>query len=330
MNKWNIEALAKLAEGFDSAAWPRVALSAEVENEFFDSGSIALAVKAIREQMLAGEKLTQWLDRYSIPKGVPSRVGVVMAGNIPMVGFFDLLCVVAAGHSATVKLSSKDAVMMGYVVEMMTGAGFDVEVADRIDRYDVDAVIVTGSDGAVSHFRNEFMGLPSIFRGSRHSVAVIESVEKVNQELLDDMFTYWGLGCRNVSHLLIRQEVDIQEIASKFSGMEGGYDYLKFKPFGDSYRYNRAMSKINGAEGACDCGYFMLEPTGIGHVPTLAQVGYSFYRDPQQLDLLLEANSSVLQCVSRAPYGECQSPQLWDYADGVDVMNFLFNLYYKA
>lgn len=326
MNKWNVDALAELALGFDSELWRGVAKAAERENEFFDSSSIALAVRAIWEDMLSVENLRRWLSAYRLPEGEPKRVGVVMAGNIPMVGLFDLLCVALSGHRATVKLSSKDSVMMGYVVEMMAGVGFDVEVADRIDRYDVDAVIVTGSDGAVSHFRREFKGLPSVFRGARHSVAVVESADQVNEGLVEDMFSYWGLGCRNVSHLLVCRGVDVADLASRFAQIERGHEYLKFKPFGDSYRYAKAMGAMGGG-GAMDCGYFVLKQAELNQLPGLAQVGYSFYDDPQELDRLLAAHSSQLQCVSRSPYGACQHPALWDYADGVDVMEFLLNLY---
>lgn len=327
MDKWNIEALADLAQGFDRQAWSRVAMAAESENEFFDSDSIARAVGAIKQDMLSVDKLEKWLGGYVQPQGQPRRVGIVMAGNIPMVGFFDLLCVVASGHRASVKLSSKDAVMMRYVVDVMAGVGFDVEVVDRLDRYDVDAVVVTGSDSAVSHFMGEFSGLPSLFRGSRHSVAVVESVDQVGRELLDDMFSYWGLGCRNVSHLLVAKGVDMGELSQRFACLEGGAELLKFKSFGDSYRYARAMGVLGGRAEVYDCGCFVLSPSSVDQLPALAQVGYSFYSDPQQLDNILEVHQDVLQCVSRAPYGDCQSPQLWDYADGVDLMQFLIDLY---
>lgn len=329
MTKWNIEALAELARGFESKDWERVSRAAEVENEFFDADNIAYAVDAIKCQMIDKEKLSRWLSAYFLPRGDAKRVGIVMAGNIPMVGFFDLLCVVAAGHKASVKLSSKDSAMMGYVTQVMVGAGFDVEVVDRLDRYDVDAVIVTGSDEAVAFYRSEFKGLPAIFRGSRHSVAVVDRAWDVNERLVDDMFRYWGLGCRNVTHLLIDRRVNMADMVARFADIAQGSKYLKFGVFSDSYRYSKAVSSMMDSS-AHDCGYFILKQSDLYKMPNLAQVDYSFYDNRSELDSIIKTHGTILQCVSIAPYGQCQCPELWQYADGVDVMEFLLNLYQES
>lgn len=177
---------------------------AAVENPWFLPQEIIRAVKAIRCEMLERQRLEAWAGAYP-PVRTPKRVLVVMAGNIPLVGFFDLLCVLASGHACRVKPSSKDTVLIGYVVDLLRtiDPAIPLRMAEQGER--LDAVIATGSDNANRYFRMLFGGIPSLLRGSRQSVAVLSGRETAAElsGLEEDIFAYSGLGCRNVSLLFL-------------------------------------------------------------------------------------------------------------------------------
>ena len=176
------------------------------ENGWFTPGDIRRAVKALCDEMLQEETLGRWLELYpTLPVAKPRRVLVIMAGNIPLVGFFDLLCVVASGHRCLVKPSGKDSALMLHVI----GQLLDIDPETAVELYDgttpVDAVIATGSDNANRYFRARYAGIPALLRGSRQSVAVLSGSESAAQlaGLSDDIWAYSGLGCRNVSLLFL-------------------------------------------------------------------------------------------------------------------------------
>lgn len=177
---------------------------AAVENPWFLPQEIVRAVKAIRCEMLERQRLEAWAGAYP-PVRTPKRVLVVMAGNIPLVGFFDLLCVLASGHACRVKPSSKDTVLIGYVVDLLRtiDPAIPLRMAEQGER--PDAVIATGSDNANRYFRMLFGGIPSLLRGSRQSVAILSGRETAAElsGLEEDIFAYSGLGCRNVSLLFL-------------------------------------------------------------------------------------------------------------------------------
>lgn len=286
-------------------------------NGWFTRADILRAVEAIRTEMLNREKLTAWLKNYT--KAVePKRVAVIMAGNIPLVGFFDLLCVVAAGHECHVKPSSKDSVLMRYVVEQLR----DIEPSIAIYNYSADATydmaIATGGDDANAYFREHFAGTRTLLRGSRHSVAVLngnESAEEL-QALHNDITAYSGLGCRSVSMLFVPR----------------GYvpDFKRGEAVNAKLRRNiqamRATLTIEGAE-FWDAGAFIMR-RGEDFAQSLAVVTLREYSDIEEVKKWIEENTEHIQCVvSRTdiPFGRAQYPALTDYADGVDTMRFLLD-----
>lgn len=302
--------------GSDDAS-NRIIDEAIAANGWFTRADILRAVEAIRSEMLDRDKLMVWLRNYT--KAVePKRVAVIMAGNIPLVGFFDLLCVVAAGHECHVKPSSKDSVLMRYVVEQLR----DIEPSIAIYDYSADATydmaIATGGDDANAYFREHFAGTRTLLRGSRHSVAVLngnESAEEL-QALYNDITAYSGLGCRSVSMLFV----------------PCGYvpDFKRGVAENSKLRRNiqamRATLTIEGAE-FWDAGAFIMR-RGEDFAQSLAVVTLREYADIEEVKKWIETNAEHIQCVvSRTdiPFGRAQYPALMDYADGVDTMRFLLD-----
>lgn len=295
----------------------RIIDEAIAANGWFTRTDILRAVEAIRTEMLDREKLMAWLKNYT--KAVePKRVAVIMAGNIPLVGFFDLLCVVAAGHECHVKPSSKDSVLMRYVVEQLRDIEPSIAIYDYSADVTYDMAIATGGDDANAYFREHFAGTRTLLRGSRHSVAVLngnESAEEL-QALHNDITAYSGLGCRSVSMLFVPR----------------GYvpDFKRGEAENVKLRRNiqamRATLTIEGAE-FWDAGAFIMR-RGEDFAQSLAVVTLREYADIEEVKKWIEENTEHIQCVvSRTdiPFGRAQYPALMDYADGVDTMRFLLD-----
>ena len=295
----------------------RIIDEAVAANGWFTRTDILRAVEAIRTEMLDREKLTAWLSHYT--KAVePKRVAVIMAGNIPLVGFFDLLCVVAAGHECHHKPSSKDRVLMRYVVEQLRDIESSIAIYDYSAEATYDMAIATGGDDANAYFREHFAGTRTLLRGSRHSVAVLngnESAEEL-QVLHNDITAYSGLGCRSVSMLFVPR----------------GYvpDFKRGVAENSKLRRNiqamRATLMIEGAE-FWDAGAFIMR-RGEDFAQSLAVVTLREYSDIEEVKKWIEENKEHIQCVvsrSDIPFGRAQYPALTDYADGVDTMRFLLD-----
>ncbi len=292
-------------------------------NGWFTPADIRRAVAAIAERMLSRERLKEWLSRYTTPVTKPRNVLVVMAGNIPLVGFFDLLCVVASGHRCLIKPSAKDRVLMEYIVDLLR----EIEPSAAVGFYDeaqsIDAVIATGGDNANRYFKARYAGIPSLLRGSRQSVAVLAGTETDAQlaGLADDIWAYSGMGCRSVSLLFLPR---------------GYRPVLKMPPVNAKYENNYRQEKA------------LLEMTGRPYVDlgravaveqrefpaALSRLAYVCYDSLEEVRSWLATHDSQLQCVvseslshsRRADFGQAQSPALTDYPDDRDVMDFLCSL----
>lgn len=290
-------------------------------NGWFTPAEVRRAVGAIARDMLNREKLETWLADYpAVPVVAPRRVLVVMAGNIPLVGFFDLLCTVVSGHRCLIKPSAKDSVLMEYIVALLR----DIDDSAPVEFYDgaspVDAVIATGSDNANRYFRARYAGIPSLLRGSRQSAAVLSGDETPEQlaGLADDIWAYSGLGCRSVSLLFLP---------------EGYEPTLQMTPVNDKYKNNylqaRALLAMQGHPfldlGAAVAVEQRAFPTA------LSQISYTHYKTPDEVAGWLAVHDDELQCVvteclphsRRAAFGCAQSPALTDYPDNRDVIAWL-------
>ena len=301
----------------------RIIRRAEQENGWFTEPEIRRAVEALRSEMLDQVRLRAWLAPYRVPVAVPRDVLVIMAGNLPLVGFFDLLCVVASGHRCLVKPSSKDRVLIGYAIDELKR----IDPATRVGYYDdaltPDAVIATGGDNANRYFRARFPGIPALLRGSRQSVAVLSGHETPEQlaGLSDDVFAYSGLGCRNVSLLFL----------------PGGCEPMLAPPpmspkYHNNYMQQRALLTLQGRSFR-DCGGALLLPMR-DFPPALSCIAYSHYERADEVSAWLEEHDSEVQCVvsdcllqsRQAPFGRAHSPAETDYPDDRDVMAFLAGL----
>lgn len=308
--------------GFGSDDVTRAVMNAACRaNGWFTPAEVRRAVGAIARDMLNREKLETWLADYpAVPVVAPRRVLVVMAGNIPLVGFFDLLCTVVSGHRCLIKPSAKDSVLMEYIVALLR----DIDDSAPVEFYDgaspVDAVIATGSDNANRYFRARYAGIPSLLRGSRQSAAVLSGDETPEQlaGLADDIWAYSGLGCRSVSLLFLP---------------EGYEPTLQMPPVNDKYKNNylqvRALLAMQGHPfldlGAAVAVEQRAFPTA------LSQISYTHYKTPDEVAGWLAVHDDELQCVvteclphsRRAAFGCAQSPALTDYPDNRDVIAWL-------
>lgn len=288
---------------------------AVAENGWFTPRDILQAVDAIRSEMLDREPLTAWLSAYNHASS-PKRVAVIMAGNIPLVGLFDLLCVIAAGHTCCVKPSSKDRVLMRYIIGLLR----EIEPAIRIEEYvatdHYDMAIATGGDDANAYFREHFATTRTLLRGSRHSIAILDGTESREelQGLYTDITSYSGLGCRSVSMLFVPRGY-----TPKFEGAPAHNPKLQ-----RNVQAMRATLTIEGVEHH-DCGAFLM-CKGEQFSNSLAVVTLQEYDDIEDVRAWIKDNADGIQCVVShhdIAFGRAQYPALTDYADGVDTMRFL-------
>lgn len=300
--------------GKDEAS-ARIIEDAVAENGWFTPRDILQAVDAIRSEMLDREPLTTWLSAYNRASS-PKRVAVIMAGNIPLVGLFDLLCVIAAGHTCCVKPSSKDRVLMRYIIGLLR----EIEPAIRIEEYvatdHYDMAIATGGDDANTYFRNHFATTRTLLRGSRHSIAILDGTESREElrGLYTDITSYSGLGCRSVSMLFVPQGY-----TPKFESSPAHNTKLV-----RNVQAMRATLTIEGVEHH-DCGAFLM-CKGEKFSNSLAVVTLREYDDIEDVRAWIKDNAEGIQCVVShrdIAFGRAQYPALTDYADGVDTMRFL-------
>jgi hypothetical protein len=280
--------------------------------------------------MLNEDVLINWAKAYSLsPLGSPKTVALIMAGNIPLVGFHDFLCVIFSGNKALIKLSSSDAVLLPALVRVLSK--FNPEIDSRVSfsagkLTDFDAVIATGSNNSARYFDYYFGKYPHIIRKNRNSVAVITN--QLSDEALaalgEDIFAYFGLGCRNVSMLYIEKGFDINRVIAALYPFN---EVVHNKKYGNNYDYNRAIFLLNKIS-FLDNG-FMLFREDSSLVSPVGVLHYQFYENTKDLERLLSQQSEQIQCVvgeGYIPFGGAQCPSVDDYADGVDTMRFLAEL----
>jgi hypothetical protein len=293
-------------------------------NGWFTAENVRLALSALGAQ-LNQSTLDAWSSNYAFSQQA-KRVGLIMAGNLPLVGFHDLLCVLLSGHKAVCKLSSDDRTLLPALIKQMEN--WMPEVADLVSFSSgpigaIDAVIATGSDNSTRYFEQYFGMYPHIFRSSRTSVAVLrgdESKEEL-QELGRDVFQYFGLGCRNVSHLLIHRDFDLNRF---FEAIVGYGDLINHHKYANNYDYNRTIFLLNKVP-MLDNNFVLLREEEALFSP-LAVVHYQYFSAESEVQLFLDKHKEQIQAVvgrGFIPFGQAQCPMLNDYADGIDTMAFL-------
>lgn len=304
-------------------------------NAWFTPESVLQAVTAIGK-MLNEADLQTWFTKYNLKEQADDKkVGLILAGNIPLVGFHDVLCVLASGNQALIKASSQDARLIKTVLQKLVA--IDSSFADQfsfVERLaNFDAIIATGSNNSSRYFDYYFGKVPNIIRKNRNSVALLTGNE-TDEELSalgHDIFDYYGLGCRNVSKLLVPKDYVFNFFFESIEHYKGIIHHHKYN---NNYDYNKSIYLVNSVKHL-DNGFLMVTEDDRMASP-LSVVYFSYYDSLASAQKTLQQQSENIQCiVSTAPvnisnqvvpFGQSQQPALWDYADGIDTMEFLANL----
>lgn len=329
-----VKALVQLGEWFDSqnnAEFDALCQIAANQNNWFTKASIEKSFEAWAEA-LQPEKLKNWIQPYQF-KSSGKKVGLVLAGNIPLVGLHDVLAVIISGNIACIKYSSQDTILMKTVLSAFTT--IEPEIKKQITEVerlnDADAVIATGSDNSARYFKHYFSGRPHIIRQNRVSVGIVSGDESKEdfEALGEDIFTYYSLGCRNVSKLYIPKGFELPKLIGSMEKFSPALDHHKYR---NNYDYNKSIYLVNG-EPHLDSGFFMMRESKE-LVSPISVVFYETYEGEAELSLNLSAEQDKIQCIvskegwyeGSLPFGTAQCPELWDYADGVDTLEFLSSL----
>jgi len=311
----------------------RLAEKTYAENPWFTPENIKHAIDAWGEA-LTPEKIRQWAGNYKLPQKEGSKykkLGLVTAGNIPMVGMHDLICILLTGTRSVVKLSSNDKVLLPGIFKLMEEEMPEVQgqvtfTEGRLGGF--DAVIATGSDNTARYFEYYFGKYPNIIRKNRNGVAVLTGQESKEElkGLAADMLRYFGLGCRNVSKLFVPAGYDFTELLSITESFPGLSDHNKYR---NNYDYQKSILLINKTEHL-DSGNLLLTKNNSMSSP-ISVVYFEEYVSPGHVSETLQNSDGKIQCVVSGekgirgviPFGKTQKPELWDYADDMDIVLFL-------
>ncbi len=309
--------------------WLSAKEKAGYENGWFTPLFVTTATQNIVNEFLQKETLDNWVKKYPIDacNTNPKKIGLVMAGNIPLVGFHDFLCVFISGNIAVMKTSSKDNVLIKHLVEKIIE--WDAKAANYLlfaeMLKDCDAYIATGSNNSSRHFEYYFAKYPHIIRKNRTSVAILSGNEsKLELEkLADDVYYYFGLGCRNVTKIYVPVDYDFVPLLEAFNKYQDLADHHKYK---NNYDYNLALHMLNKVYYMTNGSILLIEDKRL--FSPISQLNYEFYTSEEEVINSLKDNPE-LQCITgndHISFGAAQCPSVNDYADGVDTMSFLTSL----
>ena len=311
------------------------ARKANEENKWFTPENIRLALNSIGEE-LQYEQLAKWTSRYGhhfSQQMIPKTIGVVMAGNIPAIGFHDFLCVLISGHKLVARLSSSDLRLIPAMAEILTRylpewRQMITFTSGRLDHF--DSIIATGSDNSSRYFEYYFGKYPHIIRKNRNSVAIIKGDEsnEVLMKLADDIMLYFGMGCRSVSKIWIPEGYDFTALVKSFGKYAYYADHNKYR---NNYDYSSSIFMVN-RERVIDTGFLLLkeDPALNSRISVL---NYEYYSNVEKVIKVLKTRKNLIQCIVcnselNIPVvvpGMAQHPALWDYADEVDTLDFLLS-----
>ena len=294
---------------------------------WFPPENVRKAINSMAEELTI-ENLIKWTDAYPSLhlETDPLKIGVIMAGNIPLVGFHDYLSVLMTGNNLIAKTSTKDNELIIYINNLLCSV--NPEFATRTEFTEgtlsgFDAVIATGSDNSSRYFEHYFSKYPHIIRRNRNSVAIIEG-DETDAELESlgaDIFSYFGLGCRNVSKLFLPKGYELASLIRHWEKFDMVISNLKYA---NNYDFNKAVFLVN-KEAFYDTGHLLLKEENKISSP-VAVLNYEFYESQEAVKQQTELMKEKIQCIvgrHNIPFGQAQSPHLWDYADGIDTIEFL-------
>ena len=308
---------------------------AKAHNPWFTEENVQKATLEVANAYLNNNELSKWLSDYSLNQDEASlKIGLLLAGNIPLVGFHDMLCTFVSGHLSLIKASDRDKVLLDYLLSELVNIDSDCskyfEFVTRLSNY--DAVIATGSDSSGRYFKKYFGKVPHIIRMNRNGISVIynDTPDEALVELGKDLFGYFGLGCRNVSKLYLEDGFDIQRI---FKAIERHRDIIHHNKYKNNYDYNFAMYLLNKEDFLTNDFIVLRKDKAIAS--RIAALHYSYFDSYETLNSELGENKDKIQCIiSDRPidnfkvfdFGKAQQPSLTDYSDGIDTLEFLLNL----
>ena len=305
---------------------------AKEHNGWFTEKNIIFSIESW-SNALNNNNIRQWVSNYNFTVSNPKNIAIIMAGNIPLVGFHDFLSVLISGHNVLVKQSSNDKHLLPFLAKYLEVVEPEFKgkikfTEQKLEHF--DAVIATGSDNTARYFEYYFKDKPSIIRKNRNSIAVLTGKETKEQleALSDDIFTYYGLGCRNVSKLFVPKDYSFDAF---FNAIYKWHPIINEAKYANNYDYNKAvylMSEFDMLENG-----FMMIKEDESYASPIATLFYERYDNTANLNQKLTLDKDKIQCIvahtfsdSEIVFGETQKPQLWDYADNVDTVKFLLNL----
>jgi Acyl-CoA reductase (LuxC) len=331
MNLQNrIELLEKIKKYIqqDDEEWQIIKARAAQHNGWFMPEFINLAAGNICTFMLHPEQLNAFVTHYHLDDNITAKnLGIVMAGNIPLVGFHDFLCTFLSGHKQTIKLSTKDDVLLKHLVQKLyewdDSCKQKIVIADMLKG--CDAYIATGSNNSARYFEEYFEKYSNIIRRNRTSVAILTGEETTTEleQLADDVHLYFGLGCRNVTKIFVPENYDFVPLLRAFDKYNYFEEHNKYK---NNYDYQLSLALLNNKFYMTNNSILLIESDAI--FSPISQLHYSFYKNKEDVKKDLYKNNDVQCIVSKTdiPFGQAQKPALFDYADGVDTMAFLLSL----
>jgi hypothetical protein len=308
-----------------------IALS-QSHNNWFTPENVHFSISSWSDA-LTENNLNQWLSAYNFIEKEPKNVGLILAGNIPLVGFHDFLSVLISGNNVLVKTSSKDDYLIKFLAKYLISLDnrFNKKITfveGKLENY--DAVIATGSNNTARYFEYYFKDKPSIIRKSRNSVAVLTGNETAEEMTLlsEDVFRYFGLGCRNVSKIFVPKNYNFDAF---FNGMYAQKDVIYYEKYANNYDYNKAVFLMSNFQLLDN--EFLTIKEDTSHASPISSVFYEYYEDVNEVKARIQKDAEMIQCVvsngiieNSVYFGNTQKPNLWDYADNVDTLDFLNNL----
>jgi Acyl-CoA reductase (LuxC) len=320
----------KSIENISNVEFDSLCFLIEQNNPWFTKLNIKHAWNGILS-LLSNENLNLFSVKYSGINLLNKRIGLILAGNIPAVGFHDVLIAILAGAKAEVKLSSEDKILLPFLLnklfEISPVSKNTIRFTEKLSLSDLDAIIATGSDNSARYFEQYFAKLPNIIRKSRTSIAILDGTETTEElvNLVEDIVRYFGLGCRNVSKILLKGNAQLFPLLQE---IEKRSDLGAFSKYDNNYLYYKSIYLVN-REPFLDTENMLFRETSDLHSP-ISVLFYQHVTTEQEIDDYVSQNQGKLQCVvgkgREVAFGQAQTPTILDYADGIDVMKFLQSL----
>ena len=303
--------------------------NAKISNSWFTKDNIDVSLSSLLK-FLEFNNLLEWVSNYSFINKDIKSILIIMAGNIPFVGFHDLMCVLISGNKAIVKMSSKDNILITTIINNLILLEPKMKdfilVTKDVVKANFDAIIATGSDNSSKYFDYYFKSTNSIIRKNRRSIAILDGTESDLElsGLADDVFLYFGLGCRSVSKLFLPVNYDLDKLFKAFFKYS---DVINHQKYSNNYDYNKTIYLMN-KENLLDNGFILLKEDVSIQSP-ISMLFYEFYNSRYELDKYINDNNNLFQCIiskDDIDFGQSQFPKLDDYADNIDTLEFLSKL----